>query len=47
MSLLQKIKKFYVRSPENRMQFFEILGFIVVPIVCLAILFIVMIRIFH
>jgi hypothetical protein len=42
MSLLAKLKKIYGRSEENRMQFWEIVGFIVIPILTLAILFVVM-----
>lgn len=41
MSLYQKFKKFYFRSEENRMELFQIIGFIVLPIVGMAILFII------
>ncbi len=40
MSLWQKFKKFYKASSENRMSFFNILAFAVVPIIGMAILYI-------
>lgn len=40
MSLLQKFKKFYRASAENRIQFYVFLGFVVIPVVGMSILYI-------
>jgi hypothetical protein len=47
MLIFEKIKKFYFRSAENKMQFYKILGFIIVPIITLTILFILMLTFIH
>lgn len=38
MSLIKKFKKFY-RSPENRIQFHLFLGFVIVPVVGMTLLY--------
>jgi len=45
MSLFRKLKNFYVASPENRTQFYVFLGFVVVPIIGMSLLYIA-VRIF-
>ncbi|MDR3490913.1 MAG: hypothetical protein P4M12_02580 [Gammaproteobacteria bacterium] len=41
MSILNKIVEFYKKSPENRLQFFILLGFFIVPLVALSLLYII------
>lgn len=45
MSFLKKLKAFYQKSPENRTQIHVFLGFVIVPVVGMSILYIV-VRIF-
>ena len=45
--MLDKLKKFHTRNTENKMQFINILAFLVLPVVCLAVLYVIMISIFH
>lgn len=45
MSMFKKLKNFYHASPENRTQCHVFLGFVVIPIVGMSILYIV-VRIF-
>lgn len=45
MSILKKLKDFYNASPENRIQFYVFLGFIVIPIVGMSLLYI-LVRVF-
>ncbi len=45
MSILKKLKDFYNASSENRIQFYVFLGFIVIPIVGMSLLYI-LVRIF-
>lgn len=45
MSLFKKLKNFYNESPENKTQVYVFLGFVVIPIVGMMLLYIV-VRIF-
>ncbi len=39
--MLNKLKKLFYKSEENRIQFFNIFGFIILPIATLLILYII------
>ncbi|MES2217391.1 MAG: hypothetical protein V4501_03160 [Pseudomonadota bacterium] len=47
ITLFEKLKNFYNESPENRIQIHRILGFGVLPVFFLAVLYIVMINVLH
>jgi hypothetical protein len=40
MSVLKKIRKFYKSSDENKVQIHELIGFILVPIIVMMILYV-------
>lgn len=40
MSLLEKFKKFYRASAENRIQLFVFLGFVIIPVIGMTTLYI-------
>jgi hypothetical protein len=40
MSVLKKIRKFYQRSDENKVQVHELVGFILIPIIVMMILYV-------
>ncbi len=40
MSILKKIRRFYRRSDENKVQVFEVAGFILIPIIVMMILYV-------
>jgi hypothetical protein len=40
MSLLKKIRRFYNKSEENKMQVFELIGFIGMPVLVLFLLYV-------
>lgn len=40
MKLLERFKKFYKASAENRIQFYVFLGFVIIPIIGMSILYI-------
>lgn len=40
MSILQKFKKFYNSSAENRQGFYAFLGFVIIPIIGMIILYV-------
>ncbi|CEK11260.1 hypothetical protein [Legionella hackeliae] len=39
MSIFQRLKKFYNASPENRTQILVFLGFVIVPVVGMSLLY--------
>jgi hypothetical protein len=40
MSIFKKFKKFYRASAENRIQFYVFLGFVILPVIGMTILYI-------
>jgi hypothetical protein len=45
--MIDKLKKFYSRNTENKTQLMNIFAFLVLPVICLAVLYIIMVSAFH
>jgi hypothetical protein len=44
MSVLKKIRKFYKSSDENKVQIHEMVGFILIPIIVMMILYVCVLK---